>query len=93
MAVLKLLFQLTQTKVHNSITKCQLIRYIKQSFLINPMLDQKTVNVRIEFDLNISDFLEIHRVLFGQGGRRSPVRSSQDNVRSLRDIRLLNCQH
>jgi hypothetical protein len=33
MSVLKLLYQLSQGKVHNSITKCQLIRYIKQCFL------------------------------------------------------------
>ena len=35
-SVLKLLYQLTQTKVHNNMTKCQLIRYIKQTFLMNP---------------------------------------------------------
>ena len=43
MAVLKLLFQLSQSKVHNAVAKCQLIRYIKQCFLGNPMLDQRTV--------------------------------------------------
>lgn len=39
MAVLKLLFQLSQGKVNNSLVKCQLIRYIKCCFLANPMID------------------------------------------------------
>jgi hypothetical protein len=43
MSVLKLLFQLSQGKVHNSLAKCQLIRYIKQCFIANPMIDQRTV--------------------------------------------------
>jgi hypothetical protein len=43
MSVLKLLFQLSQGKVHNVITKCQLIRYIKSCFLANATIDPKTV--------------------------------------------------
>jgi len=49
MSVLKLLYQLTQAKLHNSLTKCQLIRYIKQSFLLNPSLDQRTVKTFIGY--------------------------------------------
>jgi hypothetical protein len=61
MAVLKLLFQLAQAKVHNAITKCQLIRYIKHSFLINPNLDQKTVNVSFKLpNLTFPDLPEIY---------------------------------
>ncbi len=33
MAVLKLLYQLSQTKVYSAIAKCQLIRYIKITFM------------------------------------------------------------
>lgn len=49
MSVLKLLFQLTQTKLHNSITKCQLIRYIKQTILTNPSVDQRTAKTFISY--------------------------------------------
>lgn len=43
MSVLKLLFQLSQTKCHSAMVKCQLIRYIKMCFINNPMIDQRTV--------------------------------------------------
>lgn len=43
MAILKLLQNLAQGKVHNALAKCQLIRYIKQCFLQNPMIDQRTI--------------------------------------------------
>jgi hypothetical protein len=49
MAVLKLLYQLAQGKVHNSMAKCQLIRYIKQTFLQNPMIDQRTVKTFLSY--------------------------------------------
>lgn len=40
MSCLKLLFQLAQSKnLNTSITKCQLIRYVKQSLLGNKSLD------------------------------------------------------
>ena len=43
MAVLKLLYQLSQSKVHSALAKCQLIRYIKITFLQNPQIDQRSV--------------------------------------------------
>lgn len=39
MAVLKLLYSVTQTKITYAMTKCQLVRYIKQTFQMNPMID------------------------------------------------------
>lgn len=39
MSCLKLLFQLAQSKTNASITKCQLIRFIKQSLLNNTAID------------------------------------------------------
>ena len=39
MSCLKLLYQITQSKVNTSITKCQLIRYIKQSLIQNSAID------------------------------------------------------
>lgn len=39
MSCLKLLFQLAQSKINASITKCQLIRFIKQSLLNNTAID------------------------------------------------------
>jgi hypothetical protein len=39
MSCLKLLFQLASSKVNAAITKCQLIRYIKQSLINNTALD------------------------------------------------------
>ena len=49
MSCLKLLFQLAQSKVHASITKCQLIRFIKQSLLNNTALDQRTSKTFIQY--------------------------------------------
>jgi hypothetical protein len=49
MAVLKLLYQLSQTKVHNAMAKCQLIRYIKMCFIQNPMIDQRTVKTFLAY--------------------------------------------
>ena len=49
MSCLKLLFQLAQSKINASITKCQLIRYIKQSLLNNTALDQRTAKTFIQY--------------------------------------------
>jgi coatomer protein complex subunit gamma len=49
MAVMKLLYQLTQSKIFNAITKCQLIRYIKYSFLMSPNIDQRTVAAMVKY--------------------------------------------
>lgn len=42
MSLLKLLYQLAQGKIQTAITKCQLIRYIKQSLISNTALDKRT---------------------------------------------------
>lgn len=42
MSLLKLLYQLAQGKIQTAITKCQLIRYIKQSLISNSALDKRT---------------------------------------------------
>merc|ERR1719464_432391 len=49
MSCLKLLYQLAQSKIHASITKCQLIRFIKQSLLNNTALDQRTSKTFIQY--------------------------------------------
>ena len=46
---LKLLYQLSQGQIRASITKCQLIRYIKQSLISNPALDQKTAKTFVAY--------------------------------------------
>ena len=45
MAAFKLLFQLTQSKIYNGITKCQLIRYIKIILVQSGNADQRTRKV------------------------------------------------
>lgn len=45
MAVLKLLYQLTQTKLQSAMAKCQLLRYIKQTLMANPQIDPRTLKV------------------------------------------------
>jgi coatomer protein complex subunit gamma len=49
MSVLKLLYQLSQTKVHSAIAKCQLIRYIKMTLLQNPQIDQRSVKTFLAY--------------------------------------------
>jgi len=50
MSCLKLLFQLAQSKnLTTPITKCQLIRYIKQSLISNTSLDQRTAKSFIAY--------------------------------------------
>lgn len=41
MSCLKLLYQITQSKVTTSMTKCQLIRYIKQMLIEDTAIDQR----------------------------------------------------
>mmetsp|Transcript_28981 Transcript_28981/g.27935 ORF Transcript_28981/g.27935 Transcript_28981/m.27935 type:complete len:124 (+) Transcript_28981:205-576(+) len=49
MAVFKLLFQLTQSKIYNGMTKCQLIRYIKLSMIQSSNADPRTRKTFIAF--------------------------------------------
>lgn len=49
MSCLKLLYQLAQQKVQTPITKCQLLRYIKQSLISNTALDQRTAKTFIAY--------------------------------------------
>lgn len=42
MSCLQLLYKLAQSKVSTAVTKCQLIRYIKQSLMLNSALDKRT---------------------------------------------------
>jgi hypothetical protein len=49
MSCLKLLYQITQNKVTTSITKCQLIRYIKQSLVQNTAIDQRMAKSFISY--------------------------------------------
>jgi hypothetical protein len=49
MSCLKLLYSIAQAKVKTSITKCQLIRFIKQSLLLNAALDQRTAKTFIQY--------------------------------------------
>jgi len=49
MSCLKLLFQLAQSKINANITKCQLIRFIKQSLLNNTAIDQRTAKTFVQY--------------------------------------------
>ena len=49
MSCLKLLYQITQSKVTTSITKCQLIRYIKTSLVENTAIDQRMAKSFISY--------------------------------------------
>jgi len=49
MACLKLLYQLAQQQGSSTITRCQLIRYIKISLLTNSALDQRTAKTFVSY--------------------------------------------
>lgn len=49
MASLKLLYQLTQKKLHSAIVKCQVMRLIKKSLFENTAIDQKTARLFLSF--------------------------------------------
>ncbi len=46
---MKLLYQLSQSKVHSAIAKCQLIKYIKLTFLQNAQIDQRTIKTFLSY--------------------------------------------
>lgn len=49
MSCLQLLYKLAQSKVSTAVTKCQLIRYIKQSLMLNSALDKRTAQTFVQY--------------------------------------------